>query len=111
MNSTTAQPLRRSARLAEKMRRLAPEATSPEKPNPTRKLHTPLSVLDILIKYAELVRGYEKRKALIALFSYFQENLDFIKSQKGSTELIKTYNEKLDLIKSYYRNDPEIQSL
>ena len=158
MNSTTTQPLRRSARVAEKARRDAVEeerrlarekarasgkekakaelakyaktdldqknmaekaviefSTILEKQNLETKSdltqNLPFTILGILLRYVDLVKGEEKRKALIALFSYFRENLDFIKTYKNTDELIKIYNEKLTQFKKIYPFDSEIQAL
>lgn len=158
MNSTTTQPLRRSARVAEKARRDTVEeerriarekarAIGREKvkaelakyakidleekilaekavvefstiikkenleTNSDLKQILPFTILGILLRYVELVQGEEKRKSLIALFSYFRENLDFIKTYKNTEELIKIYNEKLTQFKKIFPFNSEIQAL
>jgi hypothetical protein len=105
------QPLRRSARLAEKAKRVTLGVNPELVVNPDLIVN---SVLNILIKCAYIAhgaRGVEKENALVTLFQYFKENLDYIQSKLTSGLLIQIYNEKLSMAKEFYPNNAELQAL
>ena len=110
--SKSVEPLRRSARLAEKA--MLAEKAPVVNPEPAVKL-TPIplwvNVLHILIKFADNACNAEKENALITLFRYFQENMENIQTRSGCKVLIEIYKEKLALAKSVYPENSELQAL